>query len=104
MKEVDVKQWGHNKVELYMKRQEATESSPSSNTHNLVVDDPEIVQQFHNSLATLESVLSNTCLEQFPCIGTDLTGLCCRCHLDTEMPYLPFEKLHVRSLLACFNG
>ena len=64
-----------------MKRQEATESAPSSNTRNLVVDDPEIiqiiqiVQQFHNSLATLESVLSNTCLEQFPCIGTDLTGL-----------------------------
>ena len=43
MKEVDVKQWGHNKVELYMKRQEATESSPSSNTRNLVVDDPEII-------------------------------------------------------------
>ena len=43
-------------------RQEATESSPSSNTCNLVVDDPEIfqiVQQFHNSLATLESVLCN---------------------------------------------
>ena len=28
VKEVDVKQWGHNKVKLYMKRQEATESSP----------------------------------------------------------------------------
>ena len=57
---------------------ETTELSPSI-FHNLVVDDPEIIQilqQFHSNLATLENVMCNTCLEQFPCITTDVTGLC----------------------------
>ena len=70
-----------------------TESSPSISIHfrNLSVHDPEIiheVQQFHSSLAALESVLCSTCLEQFPSINTNVTGLCCCCHLDTDVPKL----------------
>ena len=69
---------------------ETTESSPSV-FHNLVVDDPEIIQilqQFHSNLTTLENVMCNICLEQFPCITTDVSGLCRRCYLDTETPKL----------------
>ena len=72
---------------------ETTESSPSISIHfrNLSVHDPEIiheVQQFHSSLAALESVLCSTCLEQFPSINTNVTRLCRCCLLDTDVPKL----------------
>jgi len=81
------------RAEGLRERLETTESSPSISIHfcNLSVHDPEIiheVQQFHNSLAALESVLCSTYLEQFPSINTNVTGLYCHCHLDTGVPKL----------------
>ena len=81
------------RAEGLRERVEITEPSPSISMHfhNLSVYDPEIiheVQQFHSSLAALESVQCSTCLEQFPSINTNATGLCRRCHLDTDVPKL----------------
>ena len=67
------------------------ESSCSAYFRNLSVIDQEIIheiQQFHSSLASLESVLCTTCLEQFPNININVTGLCRRCHLNTDVPKL----------------
>ena len=72
-------------------RLETTESSCGVHFHNLSINDHEIIheiQQFHSSLAVLQSVLCTTCLEQFPSININVTGLCRRCHLDTDVPKL----------------
>ena len=36
----------------------------------------------------LESVMCSTCLEQFPIIGVNVTGLCHCYHLDAGIPKL----------------
>jgi len=70
-----------------------TESS-SINIHipNITVDNPDIihkVQEFHQSLTTLQNVFCNVCLEQFPAFSnTAATQLCRRCNLDTQVPKL----------------
>jgi len=72
---------------------EVTESS-SINIHipNITVDNPDIihkVQEFHQSLTTLQNVLCSVCLEQFPTFAnTAATQICRHCNLDTQIPKL----------------
>ena len=58
---------------------------------NVAVDDPEVVQrmrEFHTSLVTLQNSLCNVCLECFPSIKTNDSGVCNRCQADKEVPVL----------------
>ena len=58
---------------------------------NLTVDDPEITQrigEFHRGLSTLENILCNVCLEKFPSIYVDTTGVCIHGRNDTKVPGL----------------
>ena len=61
------------------------EATHSAYSGDYSVNDHEIIDkilQFDGSLATLESVMCFTCLEQFPIISVNVTGLCHCCHLD----------------------
>ena len=68
-----------------------TDLSSSTQFTNLTVDDLEITQrigEFHRGLATLENILYNVCLENFPSINIDTTGICIHCRNDTDVPGL----------------
>ena len=70
---------------------EATELSPPLHFENIAVDDPTVihrVQEFHRNLATLQRILCDVCLEQFPFFITNTTAIeiCRRCNLDTQTP------------------
>ena len=70
---------------------EATDLSPPF--HSTDINDPDIidrVQEFHRSLATLQNMSCNVCLEEFPSFitNTTTTEICRRCNLDTQTPKL----------------
>ena len=71
---------------------DTTQSSPPIHHFaDITVDNPDIihrVQEFHRTLATLQNVSCNVCLEQFPCFMTNTTAteICRRCDLDTQIP------------------
>ena len=46
------------------------------------------ILEFHRGLATLENILCNVCLEKFPSIKADTTGVCIHGRNDTEVPGL----------------
>ena len=72
-------------------RHQIPNHSLPSQFRNLAVDDPEItwrIQEFYRDLTTLENTLCNVCLEQFPSIKANETGVCNRCQGDSEVPRL----------------
>ena len=59
--------------------------------HSTNINDLDIIhrmQEFHRSLATLQNMLCNVCLEEFPSFITNstTTEMCRRCNLDTQTP------------------
>ena len=67
--------------------------SPPINVHfsNITVNNPDIihkVQKFHRTFATLQNLLCNVCLEQFPCFMTNsaVADMCRHCNFDTHIP------------------
>jgi len=60
---------------------------------NVTVVSPDVihkVEEFHRTLATLQNVLCDVCLEQFPTFvsNTTPTEVCRRYNLDTQIPKL----------------
>ena len=57
--------------------------------HSTNINDPDVIhrmQEFHRSLSTLQNMLCNVCLEEFPSFITNstTTEMCHRCNLDTQ--------------------
>ena len=54
-------------------------------------DHPSVIHkltEFHNSLMSLASVKCTVCLENFPTLKVNATGICTRCHDDSYSPKL----------------
>ncbi len=78
-------------IEEPRQQQQNTNNLSPSQSINLEVDDSEVtqrMQQFHTTLTALANVLCDVCLERYPCIKADVTGVCNRCRVDSEVPKL----------------
>ena len=70
---------------------------PSDSNHGTVrdelpsFDDPSIVSkvaQFHDELMSLAFSKCTVCLENFPSLKVNTSGMCTRCHSDKHLPKL----------------
>ena len=62
----------------------ANHLSPSENINLDTSEITERLQQFHAAMATLANVQCDVCLERFPSVKADASGVCNRCCGDAE--------------------